>query len=289
MVRSDFRGRGDLTPRVFLYGYNPAVRLCNAGVPRAAASCLPLWRRDLSTSFIFISTICLVFAVVILAGSFRRALLPRVESVVYDDISFSASLPLGKDSLMSRMNAQQKRQLAGQVHYVTEIIRSIVPNHREANKLAYAIVAEGMRASVDPIFIAAVIKSESTFNKAARSYAGALGLMQLMPDTARYVTKLNDFQWHGLSKLTSDPSYNIKLGATYLKYLHNMYGGNRELMLIAYNWGPSNLSYALRNGQSIPSGPKKYARTIISDHARWKQEYAQRLPEFQYLSLANFG
>ncbi len=267
------------------YGCNPAVRLANAGIPRAVSAYHPFWRRDLSSSFMLAASIIMVFSIVVVAGTFRQALLPRIESISPDEFAFNASNPVGKDSLMSRLNAQQQRQLAGQVHYVSEIIRTIAPNHEEANRIAYVIVAEGLKAGVDPIFLAAVIKSESTFNKTARSYAGAMGLMQLMPDTARYVTKVHDL---GPGKLT-DPSYNIRLGANYLKYLHKMFGGNRELMLIAYNWGPANLNDALRSRSAIPSGPRKYARTIIGDHARWKQEYAQRMPEFQYLSLSSVG
>ncbi|MBN8547724.1 MAG: lytic transglycosylase domain-containing protein [Deltaproteobacteria bacterium] len=287
-VRHNVGPRVESAPRLVRYPYSPALRFCNAGMPRSAFTATPAWRRDPSTSFILVASITVIFTVIILVGSLRQSMLPRVTGFEEDEISFSISAPTSKDGFLSRMNTQQRRQLIGQVHYVSELIRNTVPNHREANNLAYAIVAEALNARVDPLFVAAVIKSESTFNKVARSYAGALGLMQLMPDTARYVSKMNSFGWTGTEQL-KDPVYNIKLGVAYLKYLSAMYDGNKELMLIAYNWGPANLSEALKNGFSIPGSTKKYASTIIGNHARWKQEYAQRMPEFQYLSLDNVG
>jgi soluble lytic murein transglycosylase len=264
------------------------MRLCNAGVPRAAAAYMPTWRRDLTNTFILAATITVLFAVIIFFGSLRQQLVPSVSGYEDDEISFNASAPISKGGFLSRLDAQQRRQLVSQVHYVSEIIRSTVPNHAEANRLAYVIVAEALKGKVDPLFVAAVIKSESTFKKNARSYAGAMGLMQIMPDTGRYVSKRMNYAWIGADKL-NDPVYNIKLGVSYLKYLEEMYAGNKEFMLIAYNWGPANLSDALKNRSNVPSSTKKYARTIIGDHARWKLDYAQRMPEFQYFDLSNVG
>lgn len=287
MVRNSVKARADLNPRLIRYPYNPAMQLCNAG-PRVAFGSMPASRRDFSSTFILAATITVIFSVIILAGSFRQTMLPRVETLEDDVLSFTGSAPISKDGFISQMSIQQRRQLLGQVHYVSELIRSAAPNHREANDLAYTIVAEASDARIDPLFVAAVIKSESTFNKTARSYAGALGLMQLMPDTARYVSKMNSWGWTGTEQL-KNPSYNIKLGISYLKYLHGMYNGNKELMLSAYNWGPANVSDAMKNGTAIPGSVREYARKIIGNHARWKLDYTQRLPEFQYLSLGNVG
>lgn len=287
MVKNSVRARVAHNPRVVTYPYNPALQLCNAGIPRVAFGSMPTGR-NFSTSFILAASISVLFTIIILAGSLRQAMLPKITTYEDEDLSFSSSTPSSKDGFLSQMSLQQRRQLIGQVHYVSELIRASAPNQREVNHLAYTIVAEAADARMDPLFVASVIKSESTFNKTARSYAGALGLMQLMPDTARFVSKMNSWGWFGTEQL-KDPSYNIKLGVSYLKYLHAMYNGNKELMLIAYNWGPANLSDALKNGSSIPGSTKKYAHTIIGNHARWKQEYAQRMPEFQYLSLGNVG
>ncbi len=89
--------------------------------------------------------------------------------------------------------------------------------------------------------IHSVIRQESQFDSDAGSYAGARGLMQLMPYTAKRISKGLNLKYTK-SKLTEDPSYNVILGSAYLDMLLNNYNGSYILSLAAYNAGESRVS-----------------------------------------------
>ncbi len=84
---------------------------------------------------------------------------------------------------------------------------------------------------VDALLVAAIIEAESSFDPCAISRRGAVGLMQVMPATANSMP---------LEKL-SDPALNIDVGTGYLRHLLDLYEGDLELTLAAYNAGPANV------------------------------------------------
>ncbi len=94
---------------------------------------------------------------------------------------------------------------------------------------------------VDKALVYAFVRQESCFNHRAESSAGALGLMQLMPDTARELA--NTLQYPYKKQLLKDPAYNLSLGQNYLLKLMNMpaVGNNLMFLSVAYNAGPGNL------------------------------------------------
>lgn len=83
----------------------------------------------------------------------------------------------------------------------------------------------------------AISRQESGFDVRARSHAGALGLMQLMPETARRIARDMGVS-HSTARLTSDPAHNVSLGAYHLDELIAEYNGSYILTFIAYNAGP---------------------------------------------------
>ncbi len=94
----------------------------------------------------------------------------------------------------------------------------LIRRHSDANGLEFRLVK-------------AVMLAESNGNPTAVSQKGAQGLMQIMPDTAQELELRNPF----------DPEENIEAGARYLKLLHQLFKGNLELVLAAYNAGPQKV------------------------------------------------
>lgn len=159
-------------------------------------------------------------------------------------------------------------------------VQNVIERHGrkgvDSKILAYKIVKEAREQEFDPLFVAAVIKSESAFDKLATSNVGAKGLMQIMPATGKYIEKFEDFSPVMNGKLT-DPDYNVRLGIRYLKYLDNMYKGNRVFVLAAYNWGPGRMKDTFEGKRKIPPEVMNYALKILGDHQKWRNELHMEL------------
>jgi soluble lytic murein transglycosylase len=93
---------------------------------------------------------------------------------------------------------------------------------------------------LDPALLAAVIEAESKFNSDAQSRAGAVGLMQLTPSTAKGIAQYTGGSRFRVSDLTN-PDINIRYGAWYLRHLLDRYGQHERLALAAYNAGEDNV------------------------------------------------
>ncbi|HET6198646.1 MAG TPA: lytic transglycosylase domain-containing protein, partial [Acetobacteraceae bacterium] len=102
---------------------------------------------------------------------------------------------------------------------------------------------------VRPALVRAVMQVESGFNPYARSPKGAMGLMQLMPATAKQYGVRNAF----------NPADNVRAGVAYLRELLDRYQNNEELALAAYNAGPGAVD---KHGQSVP--PYRETRSYVA-------------------------
>jgi len=134
--------------------------------------------------------------------------------------------------------------------------------------------------NLDPALLAGVIYAESKFED-RESPAGALGYMQLTPDTAKYIAHLSGGTKFSVADL-STPQVNISYGAYYLRYLLNHYHDNLALALGAYNAGLGNVDGWVKTGRSrISQWPfaetRAYVRRVIDAAAKYRRTYSREL------------
>lgn len=104
--------------------------------------------------------------------------------------------------------------------------------------------------TIDPAWVYGVMRRESAFADNISSSAGAIGLMQLMPTTARYIGKKIGLPKWRYNRLTHAQD-NIQLGSAYLSYLHQKYNGSRILATAAYNAGPRRVDQWIPKHQTM--------------------------------------
>lgn len=132
---------------------------------------------------------------------------------------------------------------------------------------------------VDEALVYAVIRTESGFREDVKSSAGAVGLMQIMPDTFKWLQeKESGSVKYGADKLT-DPEINIRYGTYYLSYLLSHYNGNEELAIAAYNAGMTNVDKWLKDerysedGESLKKIPYKETAKYVKRVTKTKGVY----------------
>ncbi len=135
----------------------------------------------------------------------------------------------------------------------------------------------GKENRLEPELIYAIIRQESAFHPTAVSPAKAVGLMQLIPPTARTVAKELDVDYDPL--LLRSPVYNIRFGSYYLRKVLDTFGGRVELGAAAYNAGPGAVSRWLESGEGLQADvwvaripyeeTRNYVSRVVGNHARY--------------------
>lgn len=175
----------------------------------------------------------------------------------------------GIDITINRINAIERnfQSLAGALEKPDKDFQSILDasmlntssgssaSKEEINDL---IEVYSQKNNLDADFVKAVVKQESGFNPKATSKCGAMGLMQLMPSTAKGLGVNNAY----------DAEQNIYGGTKYLKGLMDRFGNNKELALAAYNAGPN----AVKKYGGIPpyAETQRYVKNIMGMYGRIK-------------------
>jgi soluble lytic murein transglycosylase-like protein len=123
------------------------------------------------------------------------------------------------------------------------------------------IYSEAKKNDLPPELVAAVVNTESKFKPTARSQRGAIGLMQLVPKTGR---------WMGANNL-ADPAQNIMAGAKYLRYLSDRFGGDQQKVIAAYNAGEGNV----RRFNGVP--PFRETRNYVTKVRSFQNDLGDRI------------
>ncbi len=132
------------------------------------------------------------------------------------------------------------------------------------------IRAAAAEHNLEPAFIAGVIYAESRFDPDVQSSPGAYGLMQVLPDTATFISERS-----GITGDYRDPGTNVRMGAWYLSYLHGRYDGDEALTLAAYNSGEGQVDSWLSEGRSLPEEiPFQETREYVTNVAEARDTYA---------------
>lgn len=140
------------------------------------------------------------------------------------------------------------------------------------------IRASAVDFGVEPSLVAAVIKAESRFDPEATSSRGAYGLMQLLPETARFVSERT-----GISGDYRDPETNIRIGTRYLSYLQSRYDGDERLVLAAYNSGEGRVDRWLSDeGFDVPrdipfAETRDYVQNVTESQRVYEDLYGENL------------
>jgi len=147
---------------------------------------------------------------------------------------------------------------------IHEKIKSVIAHYktslgeRQKDQISRHILKQSKKYGYDPLFLTALIITESSFNHRAKSKVGALGLMQIRPKTGKALASETNIHWRGKRTLYH-PENNVALGSYYLNKLIKRFG-NLKTALEAYNHGPTRIARYLRKGKH----PKKYSGKVFA-------------------------
>ena len=140
------------------------------------------------------------------------------------------------------------------------------------------IQAAAAEHEVEPTLVAAVIRAESNFAPEIESPQGAYGLMQIRPETARFISERG-----GITGDYRSPKTNIRMGTWYLSYLQDRYNGDERLVLAAYNSGEGQVDAwvvedGFNVGRDIPFGETRdYVEGVLEAQDTYAELYGRNL------------
>ncbi|MEE8577466.1 MAG: lytic transglycosylase domain-containing protein [candidate division Zixibacteria bacterium] len=138
----------------------------------------------------------------------------------------------------------------------------------EIHTLADVIYNESQKYSYDPMFVLAIILTESSFRKGQRSPVGARGLMQVMPFVGKDVATRAGMDWDGAETLY-EPESNIRVGSQHL-FEQILKFGDVKSAIVAYNIGETRLRSMMKRNRPLP---KRYLNKVMETYQKLKETY----------------
>lgn len=144
--------------------------------------------------------------------------------------------------LADQLSVEQIKIFNGDPHFNRYIATYVHKKNKslDINSFTTSLLTLSREHSYDPIFLLAVIKTESSFNQNAIGRVGEVGLMQIRPETAEWIAGKNNIVWRGARAL-KDPQYNLLIGSYYFHYLRTSLQSESLKYITAYNMGLSKM------------------------------------------------
>ena len=165
--------------------------------------------------------------------------------------------------------------LAGVAAWVVEAEPDWYLRARYPLEYEHIVSAHARNHDLDPALVAAVIYAESRFDPNAESEAGAIGLMQLLPETAKGIALRTGGTRFVVADLR-DPEINVRYGSWYLDHLRDRYDRDTRFALAAYHAGQGNVDEWLEEGGGI-AFPE--TRDYVNEVERVRRVYAKAYPD----------
>jgi soluble lytic murein transglycosylase len=155
-----------------------------------------------------------------------------------------------------------------------KIAMSMAPKYKaQSRAIARTIINESAKYKLDPVFVLAIIATESKFNPEAIGSVGEIGLMQIRPETAKWMAAKMGMKWQGKESL-KNPNTNIKISLAYMNYLRTKFISKPTRYVSAYNMGPLNVRRLIAKNVT----PAEYNARVMKNYKALYANIADKKP-----------
>ena len=223
------------------------------------------------------------FTLVLIAIAFQNFAFPNLAIDKIKEPDEKLRLEHAKELLGKYYSKRPFAETAGlpsmNVHLFNQFQAHLPKDYKKrASKITATLVEEAEKKNFDPVFVLAIIRTESNFNPKAKGSVGELGLMQIRPETAEWIAKREKIKWKGAETL-KDPVQNIRIGVAYMAFLRDYFEGKAYKYLSAYNVGPGKLKKMFE----AKNRPKEYSTKVMKYYEMFYGEFAM------YSNLSNLA